>query len=406
MIKTDVLIIGAGAAGVFAAIQAAKRGRKVVVLEHLSKPLKKILATGNGKCNFTNLVIDEKSFRGNDAAFAYEAMKAFGPTDSVQFFEKAGVLVKNRDGYMYPSNEQASSIRTALLGLAESLGVKIVCDVMITALSYDREAFTVTAGDKYVSKSLIIAAGGAAAKAHGSDGSGYGFAKRLGHKVYPVYPALTALYLEKDMKTIKKLSGVRATSKITLSIDGNTVASESGEIIFNQKGLSGIPVMQTSRYVSSADFVKQNVRVSIDYVPEISKDKLLSILADIRSQRGSQCCFDAFSGIVNNKLANELMLQADIKGDSPANDVSDKKLAKLASLMKNMEFNITGVADFDSAQATMGGVSTAELNVRTMESKLHRGLYFAGEIVDIDGNCGGYNLQWAWTSGFLAGNNA
>ncbi|MBP5159229.1 MAG: aminoacetone oxidase family FAD-binding enzyme [Lachnospiraceae bacterium] len=403
----DVIVIGAGASGLAAAIEAGRRGLKVTVLEHLDKPLKKILATGNGKCNFTNKIIDGESFRGNRASFAYEALKQFGPESVKAAFEDFGVLTLERDGYMYPANEQARTVRNALLSMAERAGVRIVPGSKVLSAKCAKEnvgndglKFTVKCEDhEYRSKSLVLATGGCAGENLGSDGSGYELAKGFGHTVITPRPALCPLILGKDKKTADKLAGVRAKARARLLFMEEVKADFRGEIIFNKLGISGIPVMQLSRYYDG----RAGFSLSLDFLPDMSEDEVFSFLKKTRDKRKESSCFDGFDGLVNNKLASEIMLRAGIKGDTPIESVTDSALEAFAKILKDLRMEVTGTGSHSSAQVTAGGVSTEETDEKTMESKLVKGLYIVGELLDIDGNCGGYNLQWAFTSGVIAG---
>lgn len=415
-IPHDCMVIGAGPSGLMAAITAAREGADVLVIEHRDRPLKKLYATGNGRCNFTNLYMDDDVYRGNDPSFAYEALKIFGRDELIGFMHGLGLMTKNIGDYVYPYNEQARSVADMLLFECRRLGIDIRCGEDPVDITKNNDLFTVsTRTHVFRSRTLIMAAGGKAAPTHGSDGSVNKFIRAFGHNIILQQPALVPLKFGDGRLT--DIAGVRVKCAVSLEIDGDTVSSECGEIIFNKDNISGIPVMQVSRYATQALAAGKEVSLFIDFFPEIDDKELTAYLetafagadtgTDIRHKdiRRDRTALEALSLCINEKLAGYSLILADIVPGSLALSYSHKKLSQLALLLKDMEITVIADAGFDRAQVTLGGVDTTELT-GDMESRLVSGLYMTGELCDIDGTCGGYNLQWAFTSGYIAGRAA
>ncbi len=410
-LRMDVIVVGGGASGMMAAIAAAKEGCRVCILEHKEMPGKKILATGNGRCNFTNKVQGCECYRGTTPAFVLPALKQFGASDTAAFFLSLGVLPQEKNGYYYPRTMQASAIRNALLEELSVLGVDIHCDIGIRSITKKNGIFYFeTKTGIYSSKICILAAGGKASPKSGSDGSGYIYAKGFGHTCTTVLPGLVPLL--SGERWLKQTAGVRAWAGVTLLARGEQIVSDIGEVQFTDYGISGIPVFQISRYAAKALDEQKDVSVSVDFLPEIEAGELFRLLNKRMNEGGRRkeagkslkeewagddqkrkrvFVKKILSGLVNEKIADVL---ADTVPLEP--DVLCRKI-------KETKISISGTKSFHQAQVTAGGICTHEICEYTMESKLVKGLYFAGEIIDIDGKCGGYNLQWAWSSGYCAG---
>ena len=399
MVRMDVIVVGGGASGMMAAIAAAREGCRVCILEHKEMPGKKILATGNGRCNFTNTVQGCECYRGTTPAFVLPALKGFGAQDAVAFFRSLGVLSQEKNGYYYPRTMQASAIRNGLLEELSALGVKIYCDIGIRSITKKNGVFYFeTKTGVYGSEICILASGGKASPKSGSDGSGYIYAKGFGHTCTSVLPALVPLLSGEQW--LKRTAGVRAWAGVTLFTEGVQTVSDTGEVQFTDYGISGIPVFQISRYAAKALDEQKTVCVSVDFLPEIDERELYDFLNECLKRKGRRKKIRTennvsvkknLSGLVNEKIADVL---ADTIPLQP--DVLCRKL-------KDTRISISGTKSFQQAQVTAGGICTDEICEHSMESKLVKGLYFAGEIIDIDGMCGGYNLQWAWSSGYCAG---
>lgn len=403
----DVIVVGAGAAGMTAAISAAGTGAKTAILEHMDEAGRKLLATGNGKCNFTNQVQGVECYRGQNPAFVLPTLAQFGLSETLDFFREIGIFsVKKRDGYYYPASGQASSVRQALVLELKRLGVDIHYNIGIRSIKKDdREHFCFeTKQGMFFSKSCIIATGGKAAKKTGSDGSGVPYIKSFGHTVLEFVPAL--VQLKGAQSFLKEVAGVRTDACITLYVDDTQVACDRGEVQLTDFGVSGIPAFQVSRYAVYALKKQKKVHLSLDFAPDLDYNTLLDYFLLQKERNREAYLRDTLFGFLNKKLIPVMLREAGLVEDLPLSRCGKKEFDSLIRTIKHFRIDITGSKDFDSAQVCAGGVSTAQINPDTMESQLVPGLYFAGEVIDIDGMCGGYNLQWAWSSGWVAGKHA
>lgn len=390
MKKRQVVITGAGASGMMAAIMAARNGAAVTVLEQNEKPGKKICATGNGKCNFSNLVMPEDAYRGTHPEFVKDAFAQFSVKDTVEFFKELGIFPLDRNGYLYPRSNQAQSVVDVLCMEASHLGVKIKTNEQVTAIETAKNGkkFQVlTKGWHYEADALILANGSKASSISGSDGSGYELAKKMGYRIIPVYPALTALKCKGP--AFKTWAGVRTEGKVSLFINGKFHKSERGELQLTEYGISGIPVFQISTYAIRAVHEGEKAELRVDFLPELTEEETRELL----HARKKACPYknekELLVGLFPEKLSKVLTSQK-----------------HLLSAIKEFPLEVQDGMSFSQAQVCSGGVDTSQVNTHTMESKLCRNLYFAGELLDIDGTCGGYNLQWAWSSGAAAGIHA
>lgn len=402
MKKYDVIIIGGGASGMMAAIQAGKRGRKSLILEHNNRLGKKILATGNGKCNYTNLYQGEECYRGTNPEFAHAVIHKFDCNETIYFFKELGILPKFRNGYAYPNSEQAASIADVLALECARYRVKVKLSEHVVKVAKEEDTFFVsTETYTYESSSVILATGGCAASKQGSDGSGFPIAKSFGHTIVPTFPAL--VQLKSKEKYGKVISGVRCEAKGTITCNGNEIVCENGEFLFTDYGVSGIPIFQMSRFALDLIEKKQTPMLSIDFFPQMTSEECYTYL----KQRFVNGCYktaeQVMIGMLNHKLSYLLLTESRIPVSNSATEVTDKELRNLVKYLKELKFTITGSNGYEQAQVSAGGISTAEVDENTMESKLVKGLFFTGEVLDVDGTCGGYNLQWAWSSGHLAG---
>ena len=416
----NIIVIGAGPSGLMAAIQASYHGASVTVLERNDKPLKKLYATGNGRCNFSNLYMDDRVYRGAHPEFALRVMEDFDRNDLLLFFHNLGMMTKHIGDYIYPYNEQARTVANVLLLECRRLKIDVRCGEDVVDITNDG-GFTVrTAEREYRSRKLIVAAGGKASPAHGSDGSLNRVIEGMGVDFESPQRALVPLlYSEKGLS---RLAGVRVKCSVSLLVDGSKVTGEQGEIIINKDNISGIPIMQMSRYATQALKKKASVSVSVDLFPDEDEDGVNRLIynafkgyryavavmeegqrkTDVRYDRA---CVDALSLLLNEKLAMYCLKIADIVPDSLSVKVPDKKLKELSGILKDLKVSICGDAGWERAQVTAGGVNTQGLTDK-LESVKVPGLYITGELCDIDGTCGGYNLQWAFSSGAVAGRDA
>ncbi|MBP3805131.1 MAG: NAD(P)/FAD-dependent oxidoreductase [Oribacterium sp.] len=434
----DVAVAGAGAAGMMAAIEAARSGAKVLLIERNPQPGKKLATTGNGRCNYTNLDMDNLpggKYRGCDPGFAVTAIESFGPEKTVRWFRDIGIEPKYRGTYVYPGSDQASSMVTALWEEAVHSGVRILFDTLIRKIRKEDSEIGNTSknvpgfsrgnseksngeksgeflldiegSDRVIrAKKLILATGSRAVPKTGSTGDGYVWAKAMGHTLIPQVPALTAIKCRGSQ--YKDMAGVRTDAKLCVRVGGETVAGEEGELQLTDYGISGIPVFQISRYVAYGLRDGKEVSVYINFLPNISDSK--EEISEFYKKRAEKLVYKEmgsfFTGLLNQKLGNVLLRMANIDRKLPVSKLSGKQLKALSALTVSFKAECAEVNPFANAQCAAGGINTNEVDPHTMESKLVKGLYFAGEILDIDGICGGYNLQWAWSSGFIAGNAA
>ena len=400
----NVGIIGAGASGVMAAIIAKRNNYKVTLLEHNQQPLKKILSTGNGKCNFTNKNIDETFYGEEQRDLFKNVYSRFNLSDTLKFFDEIGIVAYEKNGFFYPNSEQARSVYDCLCREIERNKIETIYNLNITkVIKKDKFFVYLHDGNVYAFDKLIIAAGSNAMPKSGSDGSGYGLAIKLNHTVKKPLPALCSLKCSGD--DFKILSGVRCRARVTLYINGDKVMSDEGELQHTDYGISGIPVFQISSKALRELDNKADVSVLTDYMPSYCTEKLREMLT-LRYDMLSDVSIRGFlDGMFNTKLCEFIIKKTCSQCDFD-NKVSsqnkDKFIDSLINNIKSCEYKVRGHRGFDNCQVCSGGVVLSEVK-DTLESKLVEGLYFAGEILDVDGKCGGYNLQWAWSSGFVAG---
>lgn len=405
----DVIVVGGGAAGLMAAITAARTGAKVLILEHNDTTGKKILATGNGRCNFTNTEQGAQYYRSDSPAFVLPSLQQFSVNDTISFFKDLGVMTTVKNGYCYPRTMQASTIRNALLKEAKRLHICIQEGIGIRKIYQENNLFVFdTKSGLFFGRKCILSTGGKADPKSGSDGSGYIYAKQLGHHMTVTVPSLVPLV--SNASWLKDVKGVRQDAKVNLYIDDQFIFEDHGEVQFTEYGISGIPVFQSSRYAAKALADMKKVHISIDFMHDMTEQELTDwFLTQIKHYKETGTVRDILTGIVNQKIANVLALQLPFNNQL-FKSLSGKQIEILVKqsigLLKETTISITDNKTFMQAQVTAGGVKTEEINAETMESTVISGLYFAGEIIDVDGMCGGYNLQWAWSSGYVAGKNA
>lgn len=396
----NIVIIGAGASGMTAAIAAAEANCKnrIILLEHDDRVGKKILSTGNGKCNLTNENMSSDKYRCKDISVVDKVLTVFGYKETLDFFEKLGLMFKNRDGYIYPYSCQASAVLDVLRMKCSQLGVDVFNGVKPVHIKPKKDYYSVEYSDENNKVSttkadrLIIATGSPASNIPGADDSGYKLVSELGYRIEKVLPALTGLKCNNSF--CKALAGVRCDGKITLYIDNNAVATDTGEIQLTDYGISGIPVFQVSRFASIALNKKQNVKVEVDFIPSISEKELEQIFNNKIKNCPNKTMEEQLIGVLNKKVAGVI------------NKIYGKNVVSLIKGIKHFEFNVKATNPFEQSQIATGGIDISQINFETMESLIHKNLYFAGEIIDVDGICGGYNLQWAWSTGYIAGRNA
>ena len=404
--KGRIGIVGAGASGLAAAIAAARAGAQVTVIEHMDKAGKKILSTGNGRCNLTNRRMEAECFRCGQKDFPMKVIERFGLEETLCFFEGLGILIKDRNGYLYPYSDQASSVRDVLLQEAERRRVQIHLSCHIERIE-ERPCggFVLHTDQGRLSEdALILAAGSKAAPSTGSDGSGYELARQLGHSIIKPLPALVQLRCQGNM--YRQMAGVRTEAGVRLLVDGELAAEDRGELQLVDYGLSGIPIFQVSRFAARALDQRRRVTVRVDFMPAWEEREAFGLLKKRASLLGYKPVSDFFTGMLNPKLAQVLIKCSGVNPSLKAGELTGKQLGRILGQLKSYEAIVMSVNPFANAQVCCGGVDTRRVDPRTMQSRIKRGLYFAGEILDVDGICGGYNLQFAWSSGVTAGRSA
>ncbi len=393
-------IIGGGAAGMTAAITAAKNGFDVTILEHQKRIGKKILVTGNGRCNLTNIDQHISHYHGAEREFAGEVFASFDYKETIAFFTKLGLYTKNKNGCLYPYSEQASSVLEVLRMELKRLGVIVLTECNVTNIHKEDKFFLDTNQGCFSFDRIIIAAGSKAAPQTGSDGSGYKLAKSLGHHIRKPLPALVQLRSKEPY--FKRLTGIRTEACLTIYCNHKKAGSERGELQLTGYGLSGIPTLQLSYLASMALDKKEKVIVEIDFIPDMDSTVLRHFLMDRIQMCPNKTAEEFLIGVLHKNFASFFIELCGIKQNTVVGNFSSKQIEKLSLIMKKFEVPIDSVNSFQEAQICCGGVDTTQLKP-TLESKLINGLFFAGEIIDIHGDCGGYNLQWAWSSGTVAG---
>lgn len=393
-------IIGAGASGMFAAIKAARDGHQVTIIEHGIKAGKKILATGNGKCNFTNADMSIIHYNESGKELFKSVYSKFDKNDLINFFADLGIIPYEKNGYYYPRSEQASSIVECLCYELDKLDVRFVSECNIKSISKTDKFYVYTDKWDFSFDKLIIATGSKASPKTGSDGSGYKIAEKLSHTIVKPLPALCGLKCEG--KFFKNVSGVRCRGMVSLFIDGEFIKADVGEIQFTDYGVSGIPVFQISAEAVRAIDNNRDVNVEIDFLTEASDTKdTYDRICKLIKNSPDKTLVQLLSGMFNRKLCLLFADMCAIDQSVKAWNIPDGKIKKLSDLINGLNVRVVS-ANPDNAQICSGGVNTTELK-DTLESKLVEGLYFAGEIIDVNGECGGYNLQWAFSSGYVAG---
>ena len=433
---TKVAIIGGGAAGMMAAITVARQGCKVTIIEQQSKLGRKILSTGNGRCNFTNEVQEPFCYRSSNPDFPFLVYKKFPFEQTLEFFKELGIYPKSRKGYIYPHSDQASAIVDTLMMELKRLKVEVLLNTYCERITLENDnnnnglhqalekekdktgskskfsVFVRTAKDTSTkvnklslqADKVLLTTGGKATPKLGSAGSGYALAESLGHHIIPVLPSLVQLKCEESF--YKHLAGIRIDGRVSIHVNSQEIACDTGELQLTNYGISGIPVFQVSGIVAK-ELAKGNEVIGyLNFMPHLSLEELELLLIQRMVNNPGKLIGEFLIGLFPKKLS-EVIIK--LSSFNPNEDVShimtndNAMLKSLALQIAKFETKIVETNSFEQAQVCQGGVDTREVCPDTMESLLISGLYFAGEILDVDGICGGYNLQWAWSSGVVAG---
>lgn len=395
-----VIIIGGGASGILAALTAAEDpNNRVLLLERQQRIGRKLLATGNGRCNLTNTGPLPGRYHGENPAFALPALERFGPEAALDFFHGLGLLtVTEEGGRVYPLSNSANSVLDVLRFALDKAGVEQRCSCTVKMIRKEKQGFTVeTETERLQADKLILACGGAAGAKLGGVMDGYQLAKALGHKRTGLYPALVQLLTEPDYP--RALKGVRVQCSLRLKRKAFLLARAAGELQFTETGVSGPAVFDLSRAASTGG---EGLSLHISLLPQ-SAEELLDLLKARRERYPELPASELLTGMLHNRLGRMVVKYAGLNGAAPLSSLSREDLEALARACGDFCLPVTGTEGFDNAQVTAGGLRSSDFDPRTLESRLAPGLFACGELLDVDGDCGGFNLQWAWASGRLAG---
>lgn len=388
-----------------AALTAAAAGADVTILEQNDRIGKKILMTGNGKCNFSNLSFSDTCYYSHDKEKAAKIYGQLTPQQTVELFEKLGMRIREKNGYLYPSSEQAATVLDVFRFALEEAKVHIEYQAAAEHIEKGEKGLCVICQDgrQWHFEKIIIACGGQAAPKTGSNGSGYRLAKELGHHIYRLVPALVQLRCKGNFW--KSVSGVRCDAMLTILVNGKEAGMERGELQLTDYGISGIVVFQLSRIAAYALADGKKTEVLIDLVPDETEDAFRQF-AKIRYAQYRQRSVEAFfTGIIHKKWMYFFMKEHGFVKEAPIAQYTLEQVTALLLHMKCLIVRVQAANSFEQAQVSAGGVDLAQVK-ETLESVVMPSVYFAGELLDVDGKCGGYNLQWAWSSGYTAGKNA
>ena len=404
----DCVIIGGGAVGLAAACHlgraAAKQqvGKTILILEKAPRVGKKLLATGNGTCNITNMTASRENYHGNPL-FAAQMLAAFSPTQAVEFFASIGVdCVTRPDGKVYPVSEQAAAVLDALRLEAAAFGVETRCDCAVSAISPTRDGYRLTTPDGDVfARQVLVCVGGAAAPALGGSAEGYRLLTDLGCEKTPLFPSIVQLRTATDF--VRSVKGIRVDGEVSLHLDGKQIAAASGEILFTDYGLSGPAVMGISRYAADWERRKRGALTAVlNLLPDWDEDALCARIAARSHLRGRKL-EDLLTGLLHKRVGQTVLRVAGVTPlDRPADTLTAQECARVAAVIRGWMIPVTGTQGFGGAQVTAGGIDPSAFDSATLMHRRYRGLYAAGEVLNVDGDCGGYNLQFAWSSAYVA----
>lgn len=395
----NVYVIGAGAAGLTSAIILARRGFKVYVIEQNNKMGKKLLLTGNGRCNYWNEVQVMTKYHSENLEL-FKQIFDLTKDEVLPFFKSIGIIPRINNGYYYPYTNQAISIVNALYNTAKNLGVNFIYEEKVINIQKTNDFEIKTTKNTYLAHTVILATGSKATPKTGSDGNGYELARKLGHSVTKIYPALVPLICSNNF--LKDLEGVRSEAILTLYVDNKIKNMESGEVQFTNLGISGICSFNLSGVVNQSLALGKEIEIGLNLVPWFkgNKNDLIEFLDNQEKDLTGYSLSNILEGFLNYKIVNVILKK--IKGDITTKWQNVNK-EEVVNLLLDLRVTVIGTKDYENAQVCRGGVSLKEIDCQTMESLKVKNLYLVGELLDVDGDCGGYNLGFAWMSGILAG---
>ena len=397
----DIAIIGGGAAGLCAAVYAKQLApsKKIIILEKLDRVGKKLITTGNGQCNILNNNIDVSRYHGKNVDFCRYALSTVTKQEIINFFEKIGVLITfEPSGKAYPMSYQAGSVVDCLRFAANDLGVDIRCSCPVTSLTQVSNGFEITAGQNIINAHSVIIATGLLSGSDrvGSDGSGLKIMQNLGYKTVKTAPSI--VQLKTDNTLTRKLKGIKVDARVYLLNGSKVLGEDFGEVLFTDYGLSGPAVMQLSRPAGQG---VSPLTVRLDLTPNYSENQLIKILKARAASLKCRTCEEFLTGMLNKRVGQAILKQCGVELSSSVADIF-AELPDIAAKIKALDFTVTGTTGFVNSQVTAGGLDTSGFDCETMQSKKHKGLFAVGELLDIDGDCGGFNLTWCWASAMIA----
>jgi len=401
----EIVIIGGGASGLVAAITAARKGKKVAILEKNNIMGKKILVTGNGRCNYFNQDQNIKHYRSQNPELLEKIITQSNLEKVLQFFEEIGIEPKIKNGYYYPFSNQAVSIQNALITEINNLKIEIKDEIEVKEIKKANDKFLITTNiQDIIADKVIIATGSKSAPKTGSDGMGYEICKKLGHTIIKPLPAL--VQLKGNEKYFKEWNGIRADVTIALYEDDRQIAQEVGEIQLTDYGISGICVMNLSGRVARGLYKGKKEYVKINFLEGLNIQTLEQFIEFMNKRTNTiknRTIRELLEGIINYKLVNVLLKKSKIANNTRWEQLSTESKLEIGKNIVELKIDITDTNSFDKSQVCSGGVPLSEIDLSTMESRKTKGLYIIGELLDCDGDCGGYNLTWAWITGMIAG---
>ncbi len=398
---SEIIIVGGGAAGLAAAVLCARNGLDVTLLEQNDRLGKKILVSGNGKCNIGNRTISPKRFHSQNPAFVKKVLDGYDAKVIETFFHSIGLeLVEGKEGKLFPMSMQAASVVELLEYAAQEAGVKIVCSCAVNRIDRVDNHFTLeTSQGDYKTKTLLLASGSVAAPKLGGSSSGYAFATRMGHTLVPRHPSLVQLVSEE--RWVKQCAGVKLPGVATLFANGVQITQKEGDLLFTPYGISGLAILDLSREVSLHLAQFDYCELSLDLMPRFSKEQLTNLLVGRVNAKSQKPLSLWLQGILHKKLVARILEVSKVKAKTES-ELNRKEIGKLVYALKHLKLSIADTKGFEHAEVATGGVDTTEVDPETMMSKVVENLYFAGEILDVDGNRGGFNFHFAWISAMRA----
>lgn len=392
-----IVIIGGGASGLIAAHFSKSNNNKVTILERNTTCGKKILATGNGKCNYWNQYQELSHYNSKNKELISEIITEKNKSDALNYFYSLGIYPKIKNGYYYPFSNQATTIKNALINNLKDIEIRN--DFLVTDIVKKENYFEIHSQNEIVkADKVIIATGSKASPKTGSDGMGYKFLRRFGHSIIEPLPALVQLHT--TSKSLKEWSGIRTDVKVSLYENGSLIKEQSGEIQLTDYGISGICVFNLTHQISRGLYNNKKEIVKIDFLPFLEENKKENLEKIFNANKTIK---EQLNGILNDKLVNIILNEIKINGGISFNKLSNEEQERLIKKLTEYEVEVIKTNSFDQAQVCTGGIPLTEINPATMESKLEKDLYIVGELLDVDGECGGYNLTFAWITGMLAG---